>query len=286
VARIGLRLDTTGREQQESEEEEAHERLSRRARVAAQGPPGDPSPAGVTLEVESPTMATARPWTVNKPGPLTQRDEGLWTIDDDIPGIPGANRRMSVVKRADGTLLFYNGIPVDDATLDRIRELGKPAHLIVPNQYHALDVAAFAHRLGLTAYSPVVAVEKLAARLTCLPITSLPQDPSMRLFRVEGFKTHEVVLLAGKTLLVADLVTNSPHASGFSGFLMKLVGFTGTTPMLPKPVRRRVGKDLGAVRELMNELAALDGWSRIIPSHGSIVETAGPAALRAIALTL
>lgn len=228
----------------------------------------------------------ARPWTVYRPGPLTPRDDGLWTIDDDIPGIPGANRRMSVVKRPDGSLLFYNAIPVDDATLAQLRALGTPAQLIVPNQYHALDAAAFAHRLGLTAYCPEVAVQKLASRLTCQPITALPLDSSLRLFRVDGFSTHEAVLLAGKTLLVADLVTNSPHAGGLYGLLMKLVGFTGPEPKLPKPVRKRVGKDLPAVAKLMLELAALDGWSRLIPSHGGIIETGGPAALRTVAATL
>ena len=231
-------------------------------------------------------MATARPWTVYRPGPLTQRDEGLWTVDDDIPGINGANRRMSIVKRLDGTLLFYNAIPLDDATLSKVTELGKPAHLLIPNQYHTLDVAAFAHRLGLTAYCPDVAVEKLASRLTCQPISAFPVDASLRLFRVDGFSTHEVIVIAGKTLLVADLVTNSPHVGGFSGFMMKLVGFTGPAPKLPMPVRKRVGKDLAAVKALMNELAAVEAWSRLIPSHGGIVETDGPAVLRAIASTL
>lgn len=231
-------------------------------------------------------MATARPWTVYRPGPLTQRDEGLWTIDDDIPGINGARRRMSIVKRLDGRLLFYNAIPVDDATLSKLAELGNPAQLIIPNRYHALDAAALAHRLGLTAYCPAVAAEQLASRLTCQPISALPADASLRLFRVDGFSTHEVLVITGKTLLVADLVTNAPHVGGFSGFLMKLVGFTGPEPKLPGPVRKRVGKDLAAVKALMNELASVEGWSRLIPSHGGIVETDGPAKLRSVALTL
>lgn len=231
-------------------------------------------------------MATSRPWTVHRPGPLTQRDEGLWTIDDDVPGLPGATRRMTVLKRPDGTLLFYNAIPVDQATLEQLRALGKPAVLIVPNQFHALDVAAFAHRLGLTAYCPAVAVEPLASRLTCEPITALPADPSLRVFRVDGFSTHEVALVSGKTLLVADLLTNAPHGTGLTGLLMKLVGFTGPEPKLPKPVRKRVGRDLPAVRALLNELAELDGLERIIPSHGALIETHAREALRAVAQTL
>jgi hypothetical protein len=190
---------------------------------------------------------------------------------------------MSLVKRTDGTLLFYNAIPLPDATLAEVRALGTPAQLIVPNQFHALDAAAFAHRLGLSAYAPAVAVERLAPHLTCRPITELPLDASMRLFTVEGFKTHEAVLLTGKTLLVADLVTNAPHEPGVMGWMMKLVGFTGPQPKLPLPVRKRVGRDLPAVRALMLELAALDGLARIIPSHGDLIETGAPEALRAVA---
>ena len=233
-----------------------------------------------------PPMATSRPWTVYRPGPLTQRDEGLWTVDDDIPGIPGANRRMMVVKRLDGSLLFYNAVPVDDATLTQLRALGKPSQLIVPNRFHALDAPAFAHRLGLTAFCPEVAVQPLASALSCQPITALPVDASVRLFRVDGFKTHEVVIVSGKTLMVADLITNAPHVKGLSGLLMRMVGFTGPAPKLPKPVQKRVGRDLRAVAGLLNELAAVEGLARIIPTHGEIIETNAPTVLRAVSQTL
>ena len=231
-------------------------------------------------------MATSRPWTVYRPRPLIQRDEGLWTIDDDIPGIPGVCRRMTVIKRLDGTLLFYNAIPVDDATLAQLRELGTPGQLIIPNQFHALDAAAFAHRLGLTAYCPAVGIEPLASRLTCQPITALPLDAGLEVFRVDGFKTHEVLLLAGKTLVVADLITNAAHVGGFYGLMMRLIGFTGPRPILPKPVRKRVGRDLPAVGALMRELAGLERLSRLIPSHGEIIETNAREALREASLNV
>ena len=140
-------------------------------------------------------MATSRPWTVYRPGPLTQRDEGLWTIDDDIPGIPGGTRRMTVVKRLDGSLLFYNAVPVDEATLTQLRALGTPAQLIVPNRFHAMDAPAFMHRLGLTAYCPEVAVRPLTSLMSCQPISALPLDASVRpprtwLLRVGWHRHH------------------------------------------------------------------------------------------------
>lgn len=231
-------------------------------------------------------MATTRPWTVQKPGPLTQRDERLWTIDDAVPGLRGVNRRMTVMKRLDGSLLFYNAIPVEAATLDQLRALGPPAQLIIPNQFHALDAAAFAHRLGLTAYAPAVAVPVLASRLTCQPISAFPLEASLEVFSVEGFSTREVVLVFGKTLAVADLMTNVPHERSVRGLLMRVLGFTGPTPRLPGPVRKRVGRDLKAVGALMKQLAEVEGLTRIIPSHGDIVEGDAPAVLRAVSATL
>jgi hypothetical protein len=231
-------------------------------------------------------MSEPRPWTVNQPEALVQRDEALWTIDDQVPGLPGAGRRMSILKRADGGLIFYNAIPVPDATLDQIRALGKPAQLVLPNHFHALDSAAFAQKLAVTAYAPAIGVEKLARRVKCEPITSLPPEPSLKHFTVTGFATHEAVIVFGRTLLVADLVTNVPHRNTPIGLMMRLVGFTGAAPKLPKPVQKRVGRDFPAVRALLEELAAVPGLSRIIPSHGRIVETDAPAALKAVAQSL
>jgi hypothetical protein len=62
-------------------------------------------------------------------GPLERLDDNLWAVESDVPGIPGLERRMSIVRRADGGLLFYNAVPVRDAVLGEIRALGAPAQL-------------------------------------------------------------------------------------------------------------------------------------------------------------
>lgn len=227
-----------------------------------------------------------RPWTVFHPGPLVTRREGLWTVDDEVPGIKGANRRMTVVRRGDGTLLFFNAVPVPDATLAELRALGPPRSLVVPNQYHAMDAAAFAQKLGVEAYAPEVERPALRARLECQPITALPAGDDVRCFAVEGFRTHEVLLLAGDSLLAADVFTNVPHQRGLPGLVMRAVGFTGPRPKLPPPVRLRVGRDLPAVARLLEQLAAEPALRRLIPSHGDVVEAGAADTLRAIAASL
>jgi hypothetical protein len=195
---------------------------------------------------------------------------------------------MAIVRRRDETLLFYNAIPVPEDTVSAIRALGSPARLVIPNQFHSLDAVAFALKLNVTPYAPQPAVEALSKRLSfsVRPIDELAQDGALIRFVVEGFRTKEAVLLVDGTLLVADLLTNSPHGRGFMGFMMKLVGFTGPEPKLPKPVRKRVEVDTEAVRTLLNTLAAQPNLSRIIPTHGNVIETDAPTVLRQVAQTL
>lgn len=209
----------------------------------------------------------------------------MWTVDDDVPGLPGATRRMSVVLRPSGELVFFNAVPVPDVTLDQLRALGRPAHLLVPNQFHTIDVAAFIDRLGVTAWVPDVATPVLSARFPCRPASAFPKDEGLRLFTVVGFRTKELALVAERTLFTGDLVTNAPHGPGLMGLVMRVAGFTGPEPTLPYPVRRRVQTDRQAVRELLLTLAGLE-LERLVPTHGAIVEGDVAGVLRKVAAAL
>lgn len=230
-------------------------------------------------------MTAPRPWTVNRPGPLVQRAPSLWTLDDAVPGLPGATRRMMIVRRADGSLVFFNAVPVPDETLAQITALGRPAALIVPNVFHALDAPAFVERLGVTAYGPDVSVAALRERFPCQPASTFPAG-ELRVFVVEGFRTKELVLFGAGALMIADLVTNAPHGRGLVGLVMRLVGFTGPAPKLPKPVRKRVETDRGQVQALLHTLAGLEGLARIVPTHGDLIEADCAATLRRVAESL
>ena len=86
--------------------------------------------------------------------PLERLDDNLWAVESDVPGIPGLERRMSIVRRADGGLLFYNAVPVSDAALGEIRALGPPAQLVIPQHLHMIDAHAFRTKLGVRVYAP------------------------------------------------------------------------------------------------------------------------------------
>src|SRR4051812_12945380 len=101
--------------------------------------------AGLFEESE---MASARPWQV-VPGTMLEKiEENFWCVSGHVPGNNSLPRRMAIVKRSDGKLFFYNGIPVDDAALAEIRALGEPAYLVIPHAYHMIDGVAFQAKLG------------------------------------------------------------------------------------------------------------------------------------------
>jgi hypothetical protein len=229
-----------------------------------------------------------RAWTVVAPGPLARIDENLWHVEDDVPGAPGMRRRMTLVRRGDGKLVFFNAIPVGDDGLAAIRALGEPAYLFIPNALHMLDAAAFTEKLGVRAFGPPQSLDAVRTRLPeTAPYDELPADPAHQVLTVDGFKTGEGLLLARTgekvSAIVADLVMNQRHGTGFFGFMFRMMGFTGDAPRLPKPVLFRVGDDRAKLRAFLEKLALTPGLARVVPSHGELIETDPAGALRGVA---
>jgi len=232
-----------------------------------------------------------RPWTVVRHRPLERIEENLHAVEGDVPGIPGFHRRMTIARRSGGGLLFFNAVPVDDATLDRIRAFGKPEILIVPHHLHSLDAHAFREKLGLQVYAPARGRALVAERV---PVDGtfeeLPEDPTLKVLTVAGFKTGEglLVVRSGEhtSLVVADVVTNVPDGPGLKGFIARTIGFTADRPILPSLVRLRVLRDRPALRAQLEELSRTPGLARIVPTHGDVVERDPAGALRAIAATI
>jgi hypothetical protein len=232
-----------------------------------------------------------RPWTVVPHGPLEKIDENLYAIESSVPGIPGLGRRMAIVRRSDGGLLFFNAIPVGEEALERIRALGAPAMLVVPNPFHMMDAHAFRDRLGLRVFAPRLSRAAVANRVQVDgTFEEIPTDPAVSVVTVAGFKTGEgmaVVRSAGRvSLVVADVVLNVPHSPGLRGLLFRLLGFTGDRPKLAVPVRLRAVGDRGALRAHLEDLARTPKLTRLVLSHGAIVDREPALILREIAASL
>jgi hypothetical protein len=236
-------------------------------------------------------MPAPRPWIVTPHRPLEQLEDNLWCIESDVPGLTGLNRRMTILRRQDGTLLFYNAVPVDESTLSTIHGLGKPAVLVIPHTHHALDAQAFRDKLNVRVFAPGAYRAEVAQRVTVDDvIEALPKDPSLELSLLPGLKSGETVgqVRSGDrvSLLFADVVTFVRTMPGWRRFLFRAIGFTGEHARMPLPVQLRFLRDRKALRGRLLELANLPGLVRIVTSHGERVEQSPAPTLRSIATRL
>src|SRR5882724_2316660 len=160
----------------------------------------------------------ARPWIVTEHGPIEKLEDNLWVVEGAVPGVP-FRRRMSIVKRSDGSLLFFNAIPLEPAALEEVLGWGNPEVLVVPHDQHMIDAPAFASKLQLKVYGPKECEEKMRARAEISgTLEALPSDPALSIERVAGVKNGEPALLVksdkGKvSLLLCDVIMNNTKES-------------------------------------------------------------------------
>ncbi len=217
-----------------------------------------------------------RSWTVTPHDALVQHEENLWSVEGMVPGAP-FRRRMSIVRRSDGALTFFNAVP-----------LGKPAFLVVGHHQHVIDAHAFAERLGLKVFGPKRVERALRERCDLAGgLEDLPKDPAVSVESLPGSKLSETVMIVRsgdrQSVIFSDAIQNNPVEQ--TVFMFRLLGFAGG-PKTPLIFRVLFLEDRRAMRSEFERLAALPGLKRIIPCHGNIVENGAADALRAAAAAL
>lgn len=233
---------------------------------------------------------TLRTWIVTRHDPIEKLEDNLWAVQGDVPGIP-FKRRMFIVKRSDGTLMFFGmAIPLEDELLAEITEWGRPSFLVVGHDQHMIDARAFAERLGLKVYGPKPCEAKMRARVELAGVLEdIPPDSNVQIMRVPGAKTGEPAVIVKSdggrrvSLLVSDVLQNNPRAS--LGLLPRLMGFAGGPKIVPV-FKMMFLKDKGALRRQLAEWAELPGLERLVPCHGDGVTSGVPAALKAAAAAI
>ncbi len=226
---------------------------------------------------------TPRPWIVAPHDPIQKHEENLWSVDGQVPGIK-FRRRMTIARREDGSLVFFNAVPLDEPAMEEIRAWGKPAVLIVPNPFHRLDVYPFRERLALK----VVCAPAIAARVGQVAAVSGGLegvgDAAIEVRELAGCKGGETVMIARSdggalaSVVFSDAVMNVPKSTGIITTLMRTTG----RPKCP-PLFRFLGmSDKRALRADLERIAALPGLRRLIPSHGDVIEGDAGAVIREI----
>jgi hypothetical protein len=226
-----------------------------------------------------------RPWIVAPHEALEKLDDNLWSVDGEVPGI-ALRRRMAIARRADGTLVFFNAVPVRDDVLAEITAWGKPAELVVPNRFHRLDVHAFRAKMGVKVYCAAAAD---AAVRAVAPVDghleAFPADAAVQVSLLEGGKEGEAIMTvrsaggARASIVFGDALFNIPKATGIVTMLLRSAG----GPKVP-PLFRFLGvRDKRAARAHLERLADTLGLARLVPSHGDIVSHDAAGTLRRVA---
>lgn len=231
-------------------------------------------------------------WKVLPHDALVELEDGILTVTGDIP-MPLAHlkRRMTIVRLADRRLVIYSAIALDEDEMSRIESYGTPAFLVVPSDLHRMDARIWKERYpSLQVVAPEGAREKVEE---VVPVdTTAPDfgDPGVKFVTVPGVEGHEAALVVktarGTTLVLNDLVGNIHDAHGIGGWILKKAGFAGDAPQVPRVVKKKIVEDERALGAQLEEWAGLPSLSRIIVSHGDLIESDPGGTLRDLARSL
>jgi len=224
-------------------------------------------------------------WTVLPHETIEKHAENLWSVSGYMPG--GNQRRMTIVRRADGKLVIHNPIALDEAEMSEVEALGKPGFLIVPNAFHRQDAIIYKQRYPeLSVHCPQKAKKRVSEIVAVAGnMDELPKDADVDVFHLRGMKESEGAIRvrskAGSALVFNDALLNLEKSSGLKGFFMAPTG----TLSVPRFARWMLAKSTAELKEHLSELAGSPGLTQLVPGHGKVVESgAGPALQQAAAL--
>lgn len=227
-----------------------------------------------------------REWMVQPHDRPVMVDDGILSVAGTIEMPLGRfPRRTTAIRLASGGTAIWSAMPLDEAGMREIEALGRPRFLIVPNQGHRLDVAAWKARYpDAKVIAPPGAREAVTEAAAVDATQDVIGDPAIRFELVDGTKADEFALLVTRegrvTLILNDILSNVRHPEGLGATIMaRLFGFGVKRPRTSWPVRRMFVADGKQVAAQFRRWAALPGLERIVVSHGDVIEDARAAAL-------
>ena len=229
-------------------------------------------------------------WSVLPYTPIVRLEENLWTVEGEVPSMP-LRRRMTVFRLSDGRLIIHSAMALDDDDMAAIEGLGRPAVLVVPSGYHRMDAPHYKARYpDIQVLCPKPSAKRVAQVVSVDGhYDALPEDDSLGYEVLDGLKSGESVFIARSegrvTLVFNDALFNHPHAPGFKGLLIRLMGSTGG-PRVTRVMRMLDVSDRAALAAHLLRLAATPGLDRIVPGHGDVIDASPGEVLTAVAHAL
>ena len=232
-------------------------------------------------------------WTVLAHGPVEEVDEGILTVEGNIPMPLGKfPRRMTAIVLSGDRSVIFSAMALKEPDMRRIEELGRPSFLIVPNGHHRLDARIWKQRFPeLKVLSPPAAKDRVGEAVQVDATKAEFGDESIELVTVPGTGEAEAALVVTRssatTLVVNDLIANVRHPRGIGAKIMaRLFGFGVNGPQVPRIAKRMMVKDKKALAGQFRAWAAEPQLKRIIVSHGDIIDVNPAGVLRTLAAKL
>ena len=164
-------------------------------------------------------------WTVLKNRPIEKLGPNLWRVSG-LLGPKGPQRSMSVARRADGDLIIYNAIALDDPGMAELEAFGRPAYLVIPNAFHRADAFIWKQRYPDIKVVAPAGAAKAAAKAVPVDMSpdDVPADPDIWLGSPDGFKEKEALMVVngpdgrfGTALMFLDQNAALLGLSGLAG---------------------------------------------------------------------
>jgi hypothetical protein len=228
-------------------------------------------------------------WKVLPHRPIEKLSEDLWRVEGDLPRGP-MPRAMTLVRLPDRRIVIYSAIALDATAMAAIEAWGTPAVLIVPNDRHRIDPAAYRERYGgLRVIAPAGARARIE-KAVAVDATEIDLGPTVAVRPAGGTRDGELWLEVHEgertTVVLGDFIMNLRPLRGFGGWIMNRMGFTGDAPKVTKPTQTVLVKDPAAAASQLEVMAALPGLHRVLVCHGAPITDNPAAALRAAAAKL
>lgn len=225
--------------------------------------------------------------------PLTAIATDLWTATQPLRFLGlDVGSRMTVVRLPSDALVLISPIELSDRDCADLDRLGLVGHIVAPNLFHHLSMDATQQR-----YPEAIAwgVDGLPQKRPDLRFDAMLSQPGsleceLDYLQVEGFAAmlpsgiklvRETVFFhrPSRTLILTDTAFNFDRHSSFS--LQLAARALGSYKTLrPSRLEKWGTRDKAPVETSVREILKWD-FDRVIPGHGSIVETGGKAQLRA-----
>lgn len=191
---------------------------------------------------------------------------------------------MTVVRRADGSLLLHSPIALAEPQLSELEALGPVGVIVVPNAGHRLDAPAYKQRYpqaavfcppgGRNRIEEVVPVDR--------SYLDYADDGVVRFEVLDGVDEAEGALIVrstdGLTVVLNDVVMNMNTKKDVLGYLFTTVMGSAPGPRVSRLVRLLYVKDQPALRAHLERLASLPDLVRLIVAHENVASGADAAA--------